>query len=247
MTGTKQLAAEQRWLRGEDPRSLLREFGSHKVSALHRSIAKRVEQVLCSDDLRPCLAELEQRNTNRGAAFLLGPQLFRILLSFEAKNDACLVWPALKESAAEIRAHFKNAATRSRRLAKLIRKGPHAHIVTVKCDAFENGMSPFAPFPIIQGPREYAAPVSLAWLLDEAAKAFEQTAQHTPRPKRNQRRSAETKGEELKALTVTLTDVFKRELGKPYAGHVATIAKLVSGKETHEEYVNKASQRRKLK
>ena len=85
-----QLAAEQRWLRGEMPRSLL--APRYNPSPQQIDAAKQTEKVLARRELASVLRMLEQHNRQRmlerhKTPFLLGPYLFQIIISVEQRRS----------------------------------------------------------------------------------------------------------------------------------------------------------------
>ena len=133
-----QLAAERQWLRGELPGSFL-----HPPHAWTK-ITERVEHALSRPELASFLSLLEKRNRsflehNRDQApatrdrssvpFLLGPHLFNVIHSIEARQEYLAQMPAIAGPPAEVRAHLREASAKSKALAHLLRQGPQPTVM----------------------------------------------------------------------------------------------------------------------
>jgi hypothetical protein len=117
-----QLAAEQRWLRGETPASFL--AARYNPSQERIDIAKQVEKLLARPELTNVLCLLEEHNKQRASPFLLGPYLFHVFNSVEQRKSVHEQSPLLAQSPRKVHAHFRKVAAKTRDLARLIRKGP---------------------------------------------------------------------------------------------------------------------------
>ena len=209
-----QLAAEQCWLRGEMPRSLLAR--RYNPSPQQIDAAKQTEKVLARRELASVLRMLEQHNRQRvlerhKTPFLLAPYLFQIIISVEQRRSVRKQYPLLAQSPRKVHAHFRKVAAQARALARLLREGPQPPV---------------------------AAP--LDWLLGEAAAAYDTLAEKTP-PRRRQKLPHKS---ELRHRAITiLCAAFRREFEHPHHAHVATIVAELTGTPIDADYVKKVEKR----
>ena len=209
-----QLAAEQRWLRGEMRRSIL--APRYNPSPQQIDAAKQTEKVLARRELASVLRMLEQHNRQRvlerhKTPFLLGPHLYQIIISVEERRSVRKQCPLLAQSPRKVRAHFRKVAAQARALARLLREGPQPPV---------------------------AAP--LDWLLGEAAAAYGSLAEKTP-PQRRQKLPHKS---ELRHRAITvLCDAFRGEFEQPHHAHVATIVAELTGTPIDADYVKKVEKR----
>jgi hypothetical protein len=96
------------------------------------------------------------------------------------------------------------------------------------------------------GPERQVVPIAI--LLERGAAWFEAlTQQVVPRSKQNRRpaaRASEAYADELRSRAAEfLVGVFRETLGHPYHAHVATIASIISGKQTDADFVKKVEAR----
>jgi hypothetical protein len=98
------------------------------------------------------------------------------------------------------------------------------------------------------GPEREVVPI--VTLLERGAAWFEgQTQRVVARSKQNRHpaaRANETYADELRSRAAEfLVGVFRKTLGHPYHAHVATIASIISGKQTDEDFVKKVEARQR--
>jgi hypothetical protein len=245
-----QLAEERRWLRGEIPGSFLAPRRNWRPPLEWTAFAERVEQVLARPELRNVLRVLEEHNRNRSKranAFLLGPQLFRIIHSIEARQDNLQWMPALDRSPAELRTHFRDASAKAKSMARLVRRGPRPFIALAARDDVTEASSLFLPCPTIQSPNELEAIVPLDRLLDDVAVSFDQVARKISgtRQHRNPAKKArDAERSELRRLAARdLAATFRQNLNQPCHSHVATILAVLTDIDTDADYVKKVEKR----
>ena len=222
-----QLAEERRWLR-----SFLAPLGDWQPPSQWTA---RVEQVLACPELRNFLRVVEKHNRNRSKRanpFLLGPHLFRIIHSVEARKATLQMMPALGRSPAELRAHVKAASAKAKSLARLVRRGPQPFVALA---AHNDAREVFSTCPTIQSPNEWEAFVPLDRLLAEAAASLDLLAKNISRPS--------ARGSEQSEAAGVLDTTFRKALKKPYHSEVATIVQVLTGKVTDEDYVKKIEKR----
>lgn len=233
-----QLAAERQWLR-RHPRT---------------EIADRVESALAHPDLAIFIGNLEkhnralaadrQRRRNR-SPFLLGPYLFHIIHSVQAREFTRAEMPVLNCPAAEVRSHFKEVSAKAKALAALLRRGPQPTVVLSAPDKVGRAAALFQMFPALQSTSRSKAHVLLQHILDDASKLFDSAARKIGRAKQH-RRLTYNANAELRARTVSvLVRTFREKLGRPYFADVASIAHILSDIETDPEYVKKTEQRQR--
>ena len=200
-------------------------------------------------ELAPFLVKLAEHHENKKPRqrFLVAPFIFHAVHSIEAQADTRRVFPVLDQPASEVRAHFKTAARRSRKLAASLRKAPQPHVV------LGTRSSKFVPFflaspPIIRSSKKSQTTVTLDRLLDEAAAALDQLMKRTVRSTANRnlgRKAVESKQKALRARLVNiLVEKFRSELCHPYHSDVAKIATIVSCVETNSDFVKKTDRRK---
>jgi hypothetical protein len=210
------------------------------------AIAERVEQVLASPDLRDFLRVLEKHNlrvleehnrnrSQRANPFLLGPHLFHVIHSAEARKDSLQMMPALGRRPAELRAHFQAASVRAKSLARLVRRGPQPFIALAAHDDVTDAFKLFQPCPIIQSPNRRKSIVPLDRLLDEAAELLDLLSKNISRPS--------ARGSDQSEAAGFLATTFRKALKKPYNSEVATIVQVLTGIVTDEDYVKKIEKR----
>jgi hypothetical protein len=238
-----QLAAEKEWLRGNTPGSMLARQANLPSSS--REIAQRVESVLVRTELRNVLEVVathnrNRPNRNRSSLFLLGPYLFNIIHSLEARSDTQLSMPALGWGNAELRAHYRKASANAKELARLVRKAPQPHIALAAHDEDREAFTPFLPCPIIQSPSQSETIVSLDRLLNDAAASIDSLTKKIRRA--HQHRKVDRL--QLRHLaTCRLVIEFRNNLGRPYHTHVAKIVEALTGITTDADYVRKVDER----
>jgi hypothetical protein len=248
---TVQLEVEIEWLAGRLPGSFLRT--PPELSLADREIVSRIENILRHPDLAPFLNMLERHNRNPkilpgrrlprpGPHFLLGPHLFQVLMSVEARRALRAKLPTLDKPAAEVRAHLQMVSGRCIRLANLIRKGPQPHVALAGETGANEALKVFAPwtelFEASNGSDRQVC--TFAELLDKATGWFDELAGHVPRAKEN----IHTGNGALRVRAAEfLPYVFRKRLDHPYHAHVATIATIVSGIETDADFVKKVEAR----
>lgn len=235
----RQLAAEKRWLRGETPGSFLAALGSHKAARQQTTIAKYIEKFLASPRLRSVVCMLEEHNRRgRSTPFLLGPLLFGVMRSIEARKDVHSRMPVLMRRPAEVRTFFRNASAKTRALAKLIQKGPQPSIALAAHDYMRQEFGLFLPFPVIQSSTGKAYIVPLDQLLKEAAVSFDEVAQKIAK------RTKEPAAMELRRLAARrLVAAFRKQLKRPYHSHVATVVQELTDIVTDADDVKKIEKR----
>ena len=213
-----QLAAEQCWLRGEMPRSLLAR--RYNPSPQQIDAAKQTEKVLARRELASVLRMLEQHNRQRvlerhKTPFLLAPYLFQIIISVEQRRSVRKQYPLLAQSPRKVHAHFRKVAAQARVLARLIRKGPQPPVAA-----------------------------RLDRLLAKAAAAYDSLAEKTP-PQRRQKLPHKS---ELRHRAITVLDgAFRNEWKQPYYEYVADIVTALTGTPTDADYVKKVVKRSKTR
>ena len=228
-----QLAEERRWLG-----SFLARRGDWEPP---RQWTARVEQVLACPcpELRNFLRVLEEHNRNRSRRanpFLLGPHLFHVIHSVEARKDSLQMMPALGvRRPAEFRAHFQAASVKAKALARVVQKAPQPHIALAARDDVREAFSLFSPCPTIQSPNEREAIVPLDRLLDEAAASLNFLAKNISRPS--------ARGSDQSEAAGFLANTFRKALKKPYHSEVARIVQVLTGEVTDEDYVKKIEKR----
>jgi hypothetical protein len=193
---------------------------------------------LACPELRNFLRVLEEHNRNRSQRanpFLLGPHLFHVIHSIEARKDSLQMMPALGRRPAELRTHFQEASAKAKGLARLVRKGPQPLVAIATRDRVTEAFKLFQPCPIIQSPKRRKSIVPLDRLLDEAAASLDLLAENISRPSARGSVKSEAAG--------FLATTFRKVLKKPYHSEVATIVQLLTGKDTDEDYVKKIEKR----
>jgi hypothetical protein len=251
-SATAQLAVEIKWLAGRLPGSFLRT--PPQLSPAERKIVARVEEILQRPDLTPFLSILGLHNRTpqipsgrrlaaRGAPFLLGPHVFQVLASVQARNELRQKLPVLNQPAAEVREHLQKAAANCKYLAELVRKGPQPHLALAGKTSANAILGVFVPWTELFEASDDSERqlVAFAELLDRAADWFEALASHVPRAQQNRQTGA---GALRVRAAEFLVGVFRRKLGRPYHAHVATLATLISGTPTDADFVKKIEARR---
>ena len=197
-------------------------------------------------DLADFLSVLEAHNDNRSKPLLLGPYLFRIIHSVEAKNDIVQRMPVLERRPSDLRDHYQSASKSAKALARLLRKGPQPSVVLSAHDEVREAFSLFQPFGVIQSPNQFEAIVPLDRLLHEAAASLDLITARIP-PAIQYRKGVKAKTERLDELRHLAASVlatrFRQELSQPYHSHVATIVRLLTGITTDSDYVKKIDKR----
>jgi len=245
---SRQLAAEKDWLSGKTPRSFLAPRANWKPPRQWVSIARRINKVLAHRDLTNFLRVLEKHNSNRATPFLLGPYLFHVIHSVEARKDYLQMMPALGRRPAELRAHLQAVSAKAKTLARLVRKGPQPLIALAARDEVrEEGVNVFQPCGMIQSPHELKAIVPLNSLLENAAATLDSVAKRIPRATRHQKptsKAVDSERRELRRRAATvLATTFRRELNHFYHSNVATIVTVLTGIETDADHVKKVEKR----
>jgi hypothetical protein len=243
-----QLTAEKCWLRGETPKSILAPRKNWNPPLEWIDIAERIEKVLAHRDLANFLRVLEKHNSNRVTPFLLGPYLFHVIHSVEARKDYFQMMPALGRRPAELRAHLQAASAKAKTLARLVRKGPQPLIaLAARDEVSEEGVNVFQPCGMIQSPHELETIVPLNWLLENAAATLDSVAKEIPRATRHQKPASKAVDSERRELrrrgATVLATTFRREFNHFYHSHVATIVTVLTGIETDADHVKKVEKR----
>jgi hypothetical protein len=177
----------------------------------------------------------------------LGPYLFHIIHSIEARQDNLQRMPALDRRPAELRTHFRDASAKARSVARLVRRGPRPFIALAARSDVTEAFSLLLPCPTIQSPNEMEAIVPLDRLLEDVAASFDQAArkisgtrQHrNPAKKGRDAERSEVRRLAARALAATL----RQNLNQPYHSHVATIVAVLTGIDTDADYVKKVEKR----
>jgi hypothetical protein len=212
-----QLAAEQRWLHGETPRSFL--APRYNPSPQQIDAAKQAEKVLARRELGSVLRMLEQHNRQRATPFLLAPYLFQIIISVEQRKSVREQCPLLAQSPRKVHAHFRKVAAHARAFARLLREGR-------------------PPLDPLLG--QVTAAYDLLPLLGEVAAAYDLLAEKTP-PRRRQKLPQLS---ELRRRAVTvLCPAFYREFEQPYYAHVARVVSALTGTPIDVDHIKKIVQR----
>jgi hypothetical protein len=233
-----QLVVEKKWLCGESPGSMLAQQANSPSKLRH--IAKRIDGVLARPKLRKVLEILATHNQNRSIPFLLGPCLFNIIHSLEARDDLLQRMPALGRGNAELRAHYRKASAKAKELARLVRKAPQPHIALAAHHEDLEAFTLLLPHSIIQSPSQSETIVSLDRLLNDAAASIDSVTKKIPRA--HQHRKVDKL--QLKHLaTCRLVIEFRNNLGRPYHTHVAKIVETLTGITTDADYVKKVEER----
>jgi hypothetical protein len=239
-----QLAVEKDWLCGNTPGSFLARRTN--LPPRWRDIAQRVGDVLSHPELRKVLGVVATHNQNRSTPFLLGPCLFNIIHSLEARGDTLRLMPALGRRSAELRAHYREASTKAKELARLVRQAPQPHIALAGRDD-NRAASLFLPHPIIQGRSQSETIMPLDCLLNEAAASIDSVARKIPRA-HHHRKAGKTPTvadkRRLKRLAAgRLVIEFRKNLGYPYNARVAEIVEVLTRISTDADYVKKIDKR----
>jgi hypothetical protein len=248
-----QLAAEQDWLTGRDlPESL-------RANPTEPEIDKRVLAILSDARLACFLRIIERHNSQprdipgrrlpQRDHFLLARELRRVLLSIQVDNEKRQRYPVLDQPAAEVRNHLQRVASDCRTLAELIRKGGPQPGIALAGPIGRNevlrALSTYEEVFEASEDLKYQE-VRFADLLDRAGDWF--GALRVQPSGQNRRPSAKVAKAERAELRVRaakwLPGVFKKRLGHFYDAYVATIATVVSGCETDEEFVKTVRKRR---
>jgi hypothetical protein len=217
------------------------------VARLHPDVARRVEKILKHRELVQFLAVIERRNKDKKARFRLGAHLFQVIMSVHERLTTRSKMPALDQPNADVRAHFQDVSTKSKRLAKLLRQAFQPKIALAAYSEDREALRLFEPFPIIQGSTGYVTIVPLDRLLAEAAALLDSRAREISRASTHRRRAKNPSEAGQQALreraSTVLTGAFRRALDRPYHSQVATITSLISGIRTNEDYVKKLEMR----
>jgi hypothetical protein len=211
-------------------------------------IATRIKEILCCPRLGPVLASIGKHNTQPREIpgrrlpwkdhFLLGPHLFQVLVSVQARNELRQQLPVLAQPAAEVRKHLQKAATHCEALAGLISKGPQPSVALAGATRENEVRKIFAPWTELFEAADDSERQIVAFsdLIGRAAAWFDALATQVPRAAQNRHTGNG-------ALRVRAADflpgVFRKRLGQPYHAHVATIATIVSGIPTDADFVKK--------
>jgi hypothetical protein len=250
-----QLDAEMEWLHGKS--SLLGRRGSEQPSGELRVIVQRVDKILRHSKLANFLRYLEKRNIDRlersrnrrEAPLLLGPQLFHIFHSVEARQESVKRWPALDRPPAELRAHFEKASIKAKALARLLRKAPQPTVTLAASDKVGRAAGLFQGFPTIRSPTSSRTTIPLDTLLDRAAAQIDLVVLTIGRARRHKQPAGSPSAERQKELRLSaasfLVQTFDTHLGRPHFNEVALITSLVSSIETDAEYVKAVEGRRR--
>ena len=253
----RQLAAETEWLvKAARTEWVARTDGAgfDPVPALVRAeLETRMKEILRHPELGPLLGIIEQHNSQprelpgrrlpQKDNFLLGPHLFQVLVSVQSRNEVHQRLPVLDQPAAEVRNHLQKVATDCKALAALILKGPQPGIALAGSIGRNEFLRVFAAwaevFEATDGLKYQE--VMFADLLKRGADWFDGLAKHVPRAPQNRH----TGNDALRARAAEfLPGVFRKRLGHPYHAHVATIATVISGLATDEDFVKKVDRRR---
>jgi hypothetical protein len=234
-----QLQAEEDWLAG---RHLPESFQAMlpKPSQAEQEINNRVLAILSDAGLTHFLRIIEQHNSQarevpgrrrRQKDFLLAPHVRLVLTSVQEDNE--------KRTAAEVRNHLQKVAAGCKALATLTRKGPQPHIVLAAETSANEALEIFAPwtelFEAADGCQRQVVP--FAELLQRADDWFSALARRVLRAPQNRHTG---KGALRYRAAQFLPAVFRRQLGRPYHAHVATIATIMSsGIPTDADFVKK--------
>jgi hypothetical protein len=252
----KQLATERQWLRGQLAGSLLAPVANRHPSPASVKIAERVEKILMRPELARFLSVLGRHNSDRFnresrnvSPFLLGPQLFHIIRSVQARRTFLENMPALDRPSAEVRAHFKNVSAKAKALARLLRKGLQPTVQLAPHNSVGEAAPLFQVFPIFQSYTDNTMTMPLDRLLEDATTSFDLVAHNIGRAKKHRRPASNadaTEQRDLRSRAVSvLLRTFRKWFARPYLVEVATIAQILSGIETDKEYVKKVDQRQR--
>jgi hypothetical protein len=239
---SRQLAREIQWLRGEMPGSMLA-FRKDERSRL-TSVAQKVEGVLRRPKLRKLLALLGKRNNSLekgNRPFLLSPYLLHAVSSVDARLAALSKLPALSRRASEVRQHFRDASTRSKALAVLLRKAPQPGVALAARNYLSDAHALFAALPTLTAESEADTIEPLDRVLERAAEVLDFIARTIPRG--GQQVETTSQQLQLRSRVAGLFGVFRKQLGHPYHSHVATLATLLSNIPTSTDYVKKMDRR----
>jgi hypothetical protein len=240
-----QLAAERDWLCGKNPRSFL--APRCQPTREWVDIAGRVEKILACRELRDVLRMLEKQNIDCSKPFLLGPQLFGIIHSVEARKVSLQAMSVLGGRLAEVRAHFHDASAKARALAGLVRRGPQPFVALAARDEVAETFTVFQPCPTIQSTNERAAIVPFDRLLDDVAASLDEAARKVDRRRQNQKtknNARDAARSELRRLAITrLATAFRERFNHPCHSQIATIVEVLTGITTDQDHVKKLEKR----
>jgi hypothetical protein len=254
-TPAAQLAAEIEWLvnaAGTDWRPRFDTAGAVRVNcrtapALVRpELATRIEDILYRPELVSALRIIEQHNSQpreipgrrlpQKDHFLLGPHLFQILVSVESRKALRQRLPVLDQPAAEVRGDLRKVAADCEVLAALVRKSPQPHIALAAETNANEALKVFAPwtelFEAADGSERQI--IAFSDLIGRAAGWFNALADHVQRATQNWNTNP---GMLRRRVAEVFLRLFTERLGDPYYTHVAAITTIVSGTETHADFV----------
>jgi len=214
-------------------------------------IVEKILTLLKRQELSECLSVLGRHNKSQArrdnAPFLLGPHLFQLFNAAESRRFMRTKMPVLGLPPAEVREHLQEVSTKSKALARLLRRGPQPHVALVLPDDLSNAFTLPAPLPTIRAPKEAVTIETLDLVLDRVAEAFDRKAKQISGAKHHNRPAKEaSKAAALRLRSYAagvLVRRFREKLGHPYHSHVATIAELLSNIPTDTDYVKKVEAR----
>jgi hypothetical protein len=213
------------------------------LAILHKHNAK-----LKADSLPGKIRPLTSRELHRkNEPFLLADPLFHIVASVEMRSDTRKSIGLSERTAAELQSHLLDASAKSKMLAALLRRDIQPRIaLAVQPDDYELYQI-FLPLPIIHSDGNSASLLPLDEVLDKAARSLNLIATRITRAPQNRRpskRPEKAQKEELRSqIASRLVKILSERLGRPYHGHVAAIAHLMTGVPTDADYVKKAAKR----
>jgi ABC-type transporter Mla subunit MlaD len=154
--------------------------------------------------------------------------------------------PALDQPTAEVRKHFQDASTKSKVLANLLQKAPQPHVALAARSDLSDAYALFAMLPTLTAPSKTDTIEPLHQVLERAAEALNSVAltiSSATQHRQPRRTAIEAQREQLRARVARLAGVCRKQLGRPYHSHVATIAALFSNIPTNTDYVKKIDKR----
>jgi hypothetical protein len=222
-------------------------------------LARQTEEFLRHPDLAPILKIVEQHNSQPREVpgkqlpqkdnFLLGPHLLQVLMSVEGRSGMRQRYPVLDQPAANVRNDLQKIVADCNALAELVRKAPQPLIaLAAESNANEVLKVLYRPTELFEATDGSERQIVLfSDLIRRAASWFEDDL-HVPRARQNRRPSATAakaqKAEFRDRAVEWISSKFQERLGHPYDAHVATIAAVMSGLETTEDFVKKVRRRR---
>jgi hypothetical protein len=247
----RQLAAEIEWL---DKAARIEWVASgdgtgfNPVPALVQpELRSRIKEILYRPELVRLLRIIEKHNSEPREVpdrrlpqkdnFLLGPHLFQALASVESQRELRQRLPMLNQPAAEVRNHLRKVAADCKALAVLVRRGPQPHVALAAGTSANEALRVFAPWTELFEAADDTERQIVAFsdLIGRAASWFDALAGHIP-PRATQNRNTDPAMLRRRVAEVFL-HLFTERLGDPYRTHVAAITTIVSGTETHTDFV----------